>query len=201
MDKIEKIKGWVARDDDGTLAIHYEKPRRVCYYKNEIVSDGTPWAWENEAGYGLLPVKIFSDLKWEDEPLEVELTIKRVSTLSEEPDKSKEEAAAEFAEGEWDGVAVDTDGNPLYSQDEIEYAFIAGAEWQASQMPMPEDTVLFNKGVAEGRRLEMEDSVECEVTDVGLNYLDLALFEAERLELNKGDKVKVIVLKDNEDEE
>ena len=49
MNKIEKIEGWVARDDDGTLAIHYEKPRRVCYSENEIVFDGTPWAWENEA--------------------------------------------------------------------------------------------------------------------------------------------------------
>lgn len=120
-----------------------------------------------------------------------------LDTLSEEPDKSLEEAAEEFAEGEWDGVAVDTDGNPLYAQDEIEYTFKAGAEWQKNQMPMPEDTILFNKGVAEGRRLEREDSVECEVTDVGLNYLDLALFEAERLGLNKGDKVKVIVLKED----
>ena len=34
------------------------------------------------------------------------------------------------------------------------------AEWQASQMPMPEDTVLFQKGVAEGRRLEKEDMLK-----------------------------------------
>ena len=70
-----------------------------------------------------------------------------------------------------------------------------------SQMPMPEDTALFQKGVAEGRRLEREDSVECEVTDVGFNYLDLALFDAESLELKAGDKVKVIVLKEEEEEE
>lgn len=43
----------------------------------------------------------------------------------------------------------------------------------------------------------MKDAVEFEVTDVGLNHLDLALFEAERLGLNKGDKVKVIVLKED----
>ena len=36
-------------------------------------------------------------------------------------------------------------------------AFIAGANWQAKQMPMPEDTVLFNKGVEEGKRLMGED--------------------------------------------
>ena len=35
--------------------------------------------------------------------------------------------------------------------------FIAGAKWMESQMPMPEDTVIFMKGVEEGRRLERED--------------------------------------------
>ena len=33
----------------------------------------------------------------------------------------------------------------------------AGAEWMRNQMPMPEDTVNFQKGVAAGRRLERED--------------------------------------------
>lgn len=181
MDKIEKIKGWVARDDDGTLAIHYEKPRRVCYYNNEIVLDGTPWVWENEAGYGLLPVKIFPDLKWEDEPLEVELAIKRISTLSEEPDKNLDEAAEDFAEGEWDGVVVDTDGNPLYSQDEIEYTFKAGAEWQKEQM--------------------LKNAVETEVwsysSDEDLRAIPL--FGIDKFNnLKDGDKVKVIVLKEEE---
>lgn len=35
--------------------------------------------------------------------------------------------------------------------------FKVGAEWMESQTPMPEDTVIFMKGVAEGRRLERED--------------------------------------------
>ena len=39
--------------------------------------------------------------------------------------------------------------------------FIAGAKWQAKQLlkdsPLPEDTVLFQKGVEEGRRLEKDD--------------------------------------------
>lgn len=39
--------------------------------------------------------------------------------------------------------------------------FIAGAKWQAKQLlkssPLPEDTVLFKKGVEEGRRLERDD--------------------------------------------
>lgn len=121
----------------------------------------------------------------------------------EEPDKSLEEAAEEKYPVYWKSYPKDGIVRSESSYDtnkQCRDAFIAGAEWQASQMPMPEDTVLFNKGVAEGRRLEREDSVECEVTDVGFNYLDLALFDAESLELKSGDKVKVIVLKDNEDE-
>lgn len=173
MDKIEKIKGWVARDDDGTLAIHYEKPRRVCYYNNEIVSDGTPWVWENEAGYGLLPVKIFPDLKWEDEPLEVELTIKRVSTLSEEPDKSLEEAA-------WDCVLDSVDVNnpvllPKYKE-LLTYLFIAGAEWQKEQM--------------------LKDAVEVTVKEDagGYPYIDMDIPLAKR-----GDKVRIIIMKEEDE--
>lgn len=39
----------------------------------------------------------------------------------------------------------------------VKDAFIAGAEWMENQMPMPEDTVIFMKGIEEGRRLERED--------------------------------------------
>ena len=41
-----------------------------------------------------------------------------------------------------------------------EIGFIEGAEWAREQMPMPEDTVLFQKGVEEGRRLEREDMLK-----------------------------------------
>lgn len=40
--------------------------------------------------------------------------------------------------------------------DEIEYN-----RQRAEESPLPEDTVLFNKGVEEGKRLMMEDAVEC----------------------------------------
>lgn len=62
--------------------------------------------------------------------------------------KDLEEAARRYSDGpecSWVGKSA------------LEYAFIAGAEWQKSQMPMPEDTVIFMKGVAEGRRLEREE--------------------------------------------
>lgn len=75
---------------------------------------------------------------------------KLISLLeAKEPDKSLEEAAENYTDSsEW------LIGENL---EHIEAAFIAGAKWQASRMPMPEDTVLFQKGVAEGRRLERED--------------------------------------------
>jgi hypothetical protein len=42
-------------------------------------------------------------------------------------------------------------------EDDIRITFIAGAEWMAKQLPLPEDSVAFQKGVQEGRRLERED--------------------------------------------
>ena len=62
---------------------------------------------------------------------------------------SLEEAADEYA------ISL----TPCDQQEELNYfnSFIAGAKWMESQMPMPEDTVIFMKGVAEGRRLERED--------------------------------------------
>lgn len=86
-----------------------------------------------------------------------------LDTLSEEPDNGLEEAAEKYEERALEIVEKNVSPyeeelnvpSPTYSD-----AFIAGAEWQASQMPMPEDTVLFQKGVAEGRRLEREDMMK-----------------------------------------
>ena len=69
-----------------------------------------------------------------------------------EPD-DLEEAADEYA------ISL----TPCDQQEELNYfnSFIAGAKWQAKQFlkgsPLPEDTILFQKGVEEGRRLERED--------------------------------------------
>lgn len=41
-----------------------------------------------------------------------------------------------------------------------EIGFIAGAKWQADHTPLPEDTVLFNKGVEEGKRLAEEEQAD-----------------------------------------
>ena len=55
-------------------------------------------------------------------------------------------------------------------------AFIARAEWQKEQMPMPEDTALFQKGVEEGRRLEKDD--------LALTWEDMAKIDAIILDVN-----------------
>jgi len=67
----EKIHGWVARDfnndpflGDG-LIVHKEKPERNgnCWSSNTIMFH--------------LPWEYFPELKWEDEPIEVEITISK----------------------------------------------------------------------------------------------------------------------------
>lgn len=62
-----------------------------------------------------------------------------------------EEAAGEYAR-EYNG------GDDW--EDDIKFTFIAGAKWQADHTPLPEDTVLFYKGVEEGKRLMMEEMSE-----------------------------------------
>ena len=74
------------------------------------------------------------------------------SLPDEKPSEDLEEAAQEYAI-----PFNDTTYGCEYSYK----GFIAGAKWQAKQLlkgsPLPEDTVLFQKGVEEGRRLEKDD--------------------------------------------
>ena len=66
-----------------------------------------------------------------------------LDTLSEEPDKSLEEE-----------IKKEMVKLPFFIRGKDQIAFARHfAEWQASQMPMPEDTVLFNKGVVVGQSL------------------------------------------------
>lgn len=61
---------WVARDKDGTLCLfYYEKPKR------------TTRSWIDSCEkYIIMDKRKFSDLKWEDEPIEVELIKKSNET-------------------------------------------------------------------------------------------------------------------------
>ena len=113
---------------------------------------------------------------------------------SAETQKELEEAAEEYIKK----------GRYLPEAWLVRPAFIAGAEWQARQLlqgsPMPEDTVLFNKGVAEGRRLMMEDAVEGEVIVPIYEGDDTWSAEIKipgRYEI--GQKVRIIVVKADEE--
>ena len=63
-----KIKGWVARDKDGTLVFYGQKPDR------EIVN----WDDSGTDEHVCINQNMFPDLKWEDEPIKVGLTIHRL---------------------------------------------------------------------------------------------------------------------------
>lgn len=70
-----KIKGWVARDqnvgEDGTnLYFGYEKPKRIA--------SGQYITWVGFGDFISLPKDMFQSLTCKDEPIEVELTIKKI---------------------------------------------------------------------------------------------------------------------------
>lgn len=90
----------------------------------------------------------------------------------------------------------------ILSSVDIVDAFIAGAEWQARQLlkgsPLPEDTVLFQKGVEEGKRLMMEEAVE---GDIVKTINDKLALHSRYVNLDKfhfGDKVKIIIVKEDD---
>lgn len=60
------IQGWVCRDTDDLLRLHYAKPNRT---------DGGYWQGGFKSTY--FPKGLFPDLTWEDGPIEVEIIIKR----------------------------------------------------------------------------------------------------------------------------
>ena len=70
-----KIKGWVARDqvegEDGTnIYLGYNKPRKLG--EEPFVT------WCDYGDFISLPKEMFPELAWESEPIEVELTIKKI---------------------------------------------------------------------------------------------------------------------------
>lgn len=75
MNEEYKIKGWVARDQiegkDGTnLYLGYKKPRQ--FGEQPFVM------WHDYGDFISLPEEMFPDLSFDDEPIEVEVTIKKI---------------------------------------------------------------------------------------------------------------------------
>ena len=108
-----------------------------------------------------------------------------------------EEAAKEYAKTSFTRPYSDTPEEVVTIIEPDKCAgFIAGAKWMADHAPLPEDTVLFNKGVAEGKRLMMEEAVEGEY-----GYFSNAtktILPSGKLNLKEGDKVHIIIVKENE---
>lgn len=111
-------------------------------------------------------------------------------------DKSPEEAAKKYLDSLF-GKGKHNDFNI--------HLFIAGWKCRDDQMPMPEDTVLFQKGVVEGRRLEKEDMLG----DAVEGYMDkdhivtegpFYYIRSRNLDLpnglKEGDKIRIIIVKE-----
>lgn len=58
------ISGWVARDNGGGLYLHSIRPRKGAM------------EWHGDRQPFTLPIGSFPSLTWQDEPIEVEITIK-----------------------------------------------------------------------------------------------------------------------------
>ena len=69
----EVIEGWIARDEDKSLWFHYVKPKR----ENEIEKT---WWGSNDKTFRIYDWDFpqFKDLKWEDEPRKVLITIETI---------------------------------------------------------------------------------------------------------------------------
>ena len=69
---LPKLRGWVARQPDGSLWLFAEKP----YFNRDFNEWGTAIGGDRELE-DITDSTIFSDLTWESEPVEVELLIRR----------------------------------------------------------------------------------------------------------------------------
>ena len=68
----ESIKGWVARDENGQLYLHYTKPERIG-------SKVTSYAWRDPhhlmKPIKRLPDNMFAELTFDDGPIKVKIEI------------------------------------------------------------------------------------------------------------------------------
>lgn len=118
------------------------------------------------------------------------LESKKPMNLEEE---LKKEIEKKYDQAKWGYV----DGFGAVVMDKGQFIRIARhfAQWGAEHTPLPEDTVLFNKGVAEGKRLMMEDAVEGTITCHNLNrYILISGLDES---LTYGDKVRLIIVKED----
>ena len=68
-ESLQKIHGWVARD----YAFRW-----LCLYNEKPVRCDRQWLDKNEAGYIDLDPKLFPEITWRSEPVEVEFLIRKI---------------------------------------------------------------------------------------------------------------------------
>ena len=99
MNKEYKIKGWVAKDEDHAVFFHVEKPHKELMRTLDNEKIGY-WKCYNERFRLSCLDKMFPELTWDDEPIEVELTISNfIDSLPKDPageDKSEKEPAEAY---------------------------------------------------------------------------------------------------------
>ena len=59
------------------------------------------------------------------------------------------------------------------------------------------DRNAFQNGQENMKEQMMKEAVEGEVLDLGINYLDLSLFGAEEIGIKEGDKVRIVIVKED----
>ena len=70
------IQGWVCRDKrHNALNLHVEEPYRT--YSQYNTDDKPDWRESDCASFLPLDNSLFPDITWDDEPIEVEIIIKR----------------------------------------------------------------------------------------------------------------------------
>ncbi len=128
------------------------------------------------------------------------------SLESEEPDKSLEEAAEEYRQGEVDtgcDYIDDSDGDSLYHSACLADAFIAGAKWQAekcdeetSKLLYAERQTAYINGWDDHKEQMMKDAVEGEVVkDISNKLAVTAKINLDGFKF--GDKVRIIIVKED----
>lgn len=70
-ESLPKLKGWVARDKNGEINYFQEYPRR-------ITEDRRNYWWDRDYISMCIDENSFPELTWEDEPIEVELLIRKL---------------------------------------------------------------------------------------------------------------------------
>lgn len=65
------IQGWMGRDKDGFISLFLYRPDRVIH------DDLGYWGYDDNRYEIDIPQSLFPDLTWDDEPIEVEIIIKR----------------------------------------------------------------------------------------------------------------------------